>query len=84
MKKSTKYIILIVSNLIIFLVTIFTVIWDSWGALILWCIVLAMAFIINPILTVIFFRKDTNRFLRVLVELLISIVLISIVSVIKY
>ena len=84
MKKSTKYMILIVSNLIIFLLTIFAVNLDSWGALIPCCIVLTMAFIINPILTIIFFRKDTNRLLRVLVELLISIVLISIVAAIKY
>lgn len=84
MKKSTKYIILIISNLIIFLLTIITVIWNSWGALIPWCIVLAMVFIINPILTIVFFRKDTNRLLRVLLELLISIILISIVAAIKY
>ena len=83
-KKSTRYIILIVSNLIIFLLSIFTVNLDSWGALIPWCFVLAMVFLINPILSILFFRKDSNRLLRVLIELLISIILISIAACTKY
>lgn len=84
MKKSTKYTILILSNLIILLLAIFTVNIDSWGALIPGCLAWAMAFIINPILTIVFFRKDSNRLLRVLIELLISIILLSIVACIKY
>ena len=84
MKKSTKYIILILSNLIIFISSIFIVNWDSWAALIPWCLILIMVFIINPILTIVFFRKDNNRLLRVLIELLISLILVGIVAGIKY
>ena len=84
MKKSTKYIILIVSNLIIFLLMFFAVNWDSWGALIPGYIAITMVFLINPILTIVFFKKDNNRLLRVLIELLISIILISIAACTKY
>ena len=84
MKKSTKYTILIVANLIIFLLAIFAINLDSFGALIPGIIAFSMAYIINPILTIVFFRKDNNRFLRVLIELLVSVILIGIVVGIKY
>jgi hypothetical protein len=66
MKTSKKYFILFITNFIIAILG-FLVDWDSWGAIIPGVIILVIMWIINPILTFIVFKKDSNKFLRVLI-----------------